>query len=47
MAAVATFSRDENHIPAQPTSAANKNTSIFVTNEEPTWWDDDYSEDDV
>ena len=47
MAAVATFSRNENHIPAQPTSAANKNTSIFVTNEEPDWWDEGYSEDDV
>lgn len=47
MAAVATFSRDENHIPAQPVPAANKNTPVFVTNEEPNWWDDDYSEDDV
>lgn len=47
VAAVATSSRDENYTPAQPTSAANKNTSIFVTNEEPDWWDEDYSEDDV
>ena len=45
--AVASSSRDKNHIPAQPGSAANKNTSIFVTNEEPAWWDEDYSEDDV
>ena len=47
MAAVANPSRDENHIPAQPVPAANKNTPVFVTNEEPNWWDDDYSEDDV
>ena len=47
MAAVATSSRDENYTPAQPTSDTNKNTSIFVTNEEPDWWDEDYSEDDV
>lgn len=47
MATVATSSRDENHIPAQPTSASNKNTSIFVTNEDTSWWDEDYSEDDV
>ena len=47
MATVATFSRDENHIPAQPGPAANKNTSIFVTNEDTSWWDEDYSEDDV
>ncbi|MBQ8732366.1 MAG: hypothetical protein IJY82_06005 [Oscillospiraceae bacterium] len=44
---VANSSRDENHIPAHPASATNKNTSIFVTNEEPDWWDEDYSEDDV
>ena len=47
VATVANSSRDEKHFPAQPTSAANKNTSIFVTNEEPDWWDEDYSEDDV
>ena len=47
MATVATSSRDENHFPAQHTSAANKNTAIFVTNEDTSWWDDDYSEDDV
>ena len=47
MVAVANPSRDDNHIPAQHGPAANKNTSIFVTNEEPAWWDEDYSEDDV
>jgi len=45
--AVANSSRDENHIPAQPGPAANKNTSVFVTNEDTSWWDEDYSEDDV
>ena len=47
VAAVANTSRDENHISAQPDPAANKNTSIFVTNEDTNWWNDDYSEDDV
>lgn len=47
VATVANTSRDENHIPAHSASATNKNTSIFVTNEEPDWWDEDYSEDDV
>lgn len=47
IAAVANPSRDENHIPAQPVPAANKNASIFVTNEDTSWWGDDYSEDDV
>lgn len=47
MATIANPSRDENHIPAQPVPAANKNTSIFVTNEDTSWWDEDYSEDDV
>ena len=47
MAAVANSFRDENHIPAQPAAAANKNTSVFVTNEDTSWWNDDYSEDDV
>ena len=47
VATVANSSRDENHIPAKPDPAANKNTAIFVTNEEPDWWDEDYSEDDV
>lgn len=46
MATIANLSHDENHIPAQPVPAANKNTSIFVTNEDTSWWDD-YSEDDV
>ena len=46
-AAIANSSRDENHIPAQPDPDANKNTAIFVTNEDTSWWDEDYSEDDV
>ena len=47
MAAVATFSRDENHIPTQPVPAADENSLIFVSDEEPDWWDEDYDEDDV
>ncbi|MBQ9749813.1 MAG: hypothetical protein IJV87_04420, partial [Clostridia bacterium] len=47
VAAVANSSRDENYTPAQQASAANKNTAIFVTNEDASWWDEDYSEDDV
>ena len=47
VAAVANPSRDENHIPAQPGPTANEGASIFVTNKDTSWWDDDYSEDDV
>ena len=47
VATVANSSRDENHISAQPATAANEKTSIFVTNEDTSWWDEDYSEDDV
>ena len=46
-APVANHSRDENPIPATTVPAANENTTIFVSNEEPDWWDEDYDEDDV
>ena len=47
LAPVANHSRDENPIPATTVPAANENTTIFVSNEEPDWWDEDYDEDDV
>ena len=47
LAPVANHSRDENPIPANVVPAANENTSIFVSDEEPDWWDEDYDEDDV
>lgn len=46
-APVANNSRDENPIPATTVPAANENTTIFVSDEEPDWWDEDYDEDDV
>lgn len=44
---VANHSRDENPTPANAVPAANENTPIFVSNEEPDWWYEDYDEDDV
>lgn len=44
---VANCSRDENSTPVTTDSAANENTPIFVSDEEPDWWDEDYNEDDV
>ncbi len=47
MATIANPSCDENHILAQPVPASNENTPVFVSNEEPDWWYEDYDEDDV
>lgn len=44
---VANCSRDENPNPANAVPAANENTTIFVSDEEPDWWDENYDEDDV
>ena len=44
---VANHSRDENPNPANAVPAANENSPIFVSDEEPDWWDEDYDEDDV
>ena len=46
-APVANHSRDENPTPVTTDSAANETTPIFVSDEEPDWWDEDYNEDDV
>lgn len=43
----ATNSRDENHIPVPSDPIPDTRTSIFVSNDKPDWWDEDYSEDDV
>ena len=47
MATVATSSRDENPNPANAVPAADENSLVFVSDEEPDWWDEDYDEDDV
>lgn len=47
VALAANNSRDENPAPVNATPAANESTHIFVSDEEPNWWDEDYSEDDV
>lgn len=46
-APAANHSRDENPIPATTVPAAKENTPIFVSDEEPDWWYEDYDEDDV
>ena len=44
---VANHSRNENPTSANVVQAANENTTIFVSNEEPGRWYEDYDEDDV
>lgn len=46
-APAANCSRDENPTPANVVPAADENSLIFVSDEEPNWWDEDYDEDDV
>ena len=47
LAPVANCSRDDNSNSANTVPAANENTPLFVSDEEPDWWDEDYNEDDV
>lgn len=46
-APAANCSRDENPTPANVVPAADENSLIFVSDEEPNWWDEYYDEDDV